>query len=60
MSYLPQRPTGLRHDQVAEWEREAADQYGPDDRVRPADPADVDPAWSTEGTRAIQAASKRS
>lgn len=56
MTYLPRRPAGLRADQVDAWEGEAADRYGADDRVRPADPSDIDPGWLAEGMRAIERA----
>jgi hypothetical protein len=50
------RPAGLRADQRDAWEQYAADQYGPDDRPRPANPADIDPGWLAEGTAAIERA----
>ncbi|HEX6685528.1 MAG TPA: hypothetical protein VF062_22325 [Candidatus Limnocylindrales bacterium] len=56
MTYLPRRPTGLRADQVDAWEHALADQYGADDRARPADPSDIDPGWLAEGSRAIERA----
>jgi len=53
MTGLPRRPTGLRADQLDEWEGVAADQFGAPNEP---DRGPVDPGWIEEATRAIDAA----
>ena len=53
------RPADLRADQRDTWERETADRYGGPDHARVAHPAEIDPGWLAEGTRAIADARAR-